>query len=218
MSFLSGPFIKADLIMMQSRVTDVIKAKWKASEPSFARFLAWIDNGRNSEGQEYLALRNRLVAYFERKGCDIPDDLADETLERVNRRLDEVGEIEVETPAKFFYITAKFVFLEYLRSGRRKESPVETADLENFEAGTTSRDDEQRELLSRCLERCLSSLNADERDLIYGYYFGERRAKIDNRRALAAKLGVTPNALAIRTCRIRERLEGCIRQCSENAK
>jgi RNA polymerase sigma factor (sigma-70 family) len=204
---------------MESRVTGVIKAKWKASESSFARFLAWIDNGRESEGREYLALRSRLVAYFERKGCDIPDDLADETLERVNRRLDEAGEIDVEAPAKFFYITAKFVFLEYLRSGRRKESPVETADLEKFEAGNFDGDhDEHKERLSRCLDGCLGSLSPDERDLIYGYYFGERRAKIDNRRALAAKLGVTPNALAIRTCRIRERLEHCIRECSENAK
>ena len=204
--------------MVESRVTGVIRAKWKASDASFARFLAWIDNGRESEGQEYLALRSRLVAYFERKGCDIPDELADETLERVNRRLDEVGEIEVETPAKFFYITAKFVFLEYLRSGRRKEGSVETAELENFEARTFAGDDDQKEQLDRCLERCLASLNVAERDLIYGYYFGERRAKIDNRRALAAKLGLTPNALAIRSCRIRERLEGCIRQCSENAK
>lgn len=203
---------------MGSRVTGVIKAKWKASESSFARFLAWIDNGQESEGREYLALRSRLVAYFERKGCDCPDDLADETLERVNRRLDEAGEIDVETPAKFFYITAKFVFLEYLRSGRRKESSVETADLENFEARTSADAEEKKEHLSRCLERCLSKHSGDERDLVYNYYFGERRTKIDNRRALAAKLGLTSNALAIRTCRIRERLERCIRECSENAK
>ena len=204
--------------MVESRVTGVLKAKWKASESSFARFLSWIDNGRESEGQEYLALRGRLVAYFERKGCDVPGELADETLERANRRLDEVGQIDVETPAKFCYITAKFVFLEYLRSGRRKESPVETADLENFEAQTSDGDDEEKETLSRCLDRCLSMLVAEERELIFGYYFGERRAKIDHRRELAAKLGLTPNALAIRACRIRERLELCIRKCSGKMK
>lgn len=204
--------------MVESRVTGVIRAKWKASDASFARFLAWIDGGGDSQGEEYLALRQRLVAYFERKGCDISDELADETLERVNRRLDEVGEIEVETPAKFFYITAKFVFLEYLRSGRRKESPIETNELENFESRNSAGDSEEKEKLSGCLERCLSSLDADERELIYGYYFGERRAKINNRRSLAAKLGLTPNALAIRACRIRERLERCIRGCTENAK
>ena len=204
--------------MVESRVTGVLKAKWKASESSFARFLSWIDNGRESEGQEYLALRGRLVAYFERKGCDVPGELADETLERANRRLDEVGQIDVETPAKFCYITAKFVFLEYLRSGRRKESPVETADLENFEAQTSDGDDEEKETLSRCLDRCISTITAEDRDLIFGYYFGERRAKIDHRRELAAKLGLTPNALAIRACRIRERLELCIRKCSGKMK
>ena len=73
--------------MVESRVTGVIRAKWKASDASFARFLAWIDGGGDSQGEEYLALRQRLVAYFERKGCDISDELADQTLERVNRLL-----------------------------------------------------------------------------------------------------------------------------------
>jgi RNA polymerase sigma factor (sigma-70 family) len=148
----------------------------------------------------------------------MPDDLADETLERVNRRLDEVGEIDVETPAKFCYITAKFVFLEYLRSGRRKESAVEPGTLENFEARTAGSEDEEKEYLSQCLDRCLTTLTNEERDLIFEYYFGERRAKIDHRREMAAKLGLTPNALAIRACRIRERLERCIRECSGRVK
>ncbi|MEO5859320.1 MAG: hypothetical protein ABIR33_10260 [Pyrinomonadaceae bacterium] len=205
--------------MGKSVVTAAVSAKWKASEASFTRFLAWIDNGAESEGQEYLALRARLVAYFERKGCDVPDDLADETLERVNRRLDEEGSIDTDTPARFCYITAKFVFFEDLRSGRRKESSAETADLENFKAGDPqNEDDERKELLSRCLDRCLSILSVEERDLIVAYYFGERRAKIDHRREVAAKLSLTSNALAIRACRIRTRLETCIRQCCESVK
>lgn len=203
--------------MARSGVTERVRPRWKASEASFARFLAWIDAGSESNGEQYLALRNRLVAYFERKGCDVPDDLADETLERVNRRLDEVGEIDAETPAKFCYITAKFVFLEYLRSGRRKESAVEPADLENFEA-RVEENVEEKENLSRCLDRCLTTLTIEERDLIFEYYFGERREKIDHRREVAAKLGLTPNALAIRACRIRERLERCIRECSGRLK
>src|SRR5688572_4824823 len=112
--------------MVESGVTERVSARWKPSEESFARFLAWLDSGGEpTDGEGYLALRGRLVAYFERKGCDIPDDLADQALERVNRRLDEEGEIDVETPAKFCYITAKFVFLEYLRSGRRREDAVD---------------------------------------------------------------------------------------------
>lgn len=201
--------------MAESGLTTQSTTKWSSSEESFARFLTWLADGRSADGQEYLNLRSRLVAYFERKGCLSADDLADETLERVNRRLDEAGQIEVETPAKFCYITAKFVFLEYLRTAKRKESSIDAADLERIK-GTDDRKDEseRKEKLERCLDGCLSELSADDRSLIVDYYFGERRTKIDHRRALAERHGISPNALAIRACRIRERLERCIKKCA----
>jgi hypothetical protein len=51
--------------------------------------LAWLDDGVDSGGQSYLEMRRRLVRYFQRKRCLAPDDLADETLKRVARRLAE---------------------------------------------------------------------------------------------------------------------------------
>ena len=54
--------------------------------------------------------------------------------------------------------------------------------------------------------------------MVIGYYYGEQRAKIENRRRLASKFGLTMNALSIRTFRIRERLEICVRRCIKNAK
>ena len=64
-------------------------------------------------------MRQRLVFYFDRKNCSTPDELADETLNRVARRLQEEGTIESETPAKYCYIVARFVFMEYLRQSNR---------------------------------------------------------------------------------------------------
>jgi len=64
-------------------------------------------------------------------------------------------------------------------------------------------------LLDR-VDRCLQQLDADERTLILEYYQGEQRTKIEQRRKLAARLGLTPNALSIRACRIRGRLEACV--------
>jgi hypothetical protein len=58
---------------------------------------------------------------------------------------------------------------------------------------------------------CLN-LRADK-NLIFRYYFGEERAKIQNRRALAEASGITLNALSIRACRIRDKLELCVREC-----
>ena len=130
--------------MAESGLTTQSRTKWSSSEESFARFLTWLADGRSADGQEYLNLRSRLVAYFERKGCLSADDLADETLERVNRRLDEAGQIEVETPAKFCYITAKFVFLEYLRTAKRKESSIDAADLERIKDTDDRKDESER--------------------------------------------------------------------------
>src|SRR5262249_30282472 len=64
-----------------------------------------------------------------------------------------------------------------------------------------------------CFERCAGKLESDDRELIVGYCQGEQRIKIENRRTLAARLGVSTNALGIRACRIRNRLETCMQRC-----
>lgn len=68
-----------------------------------------------------------------------------------------------------------------------------------------------------CLERCTARLDAPNREIINGYYFGEERAKIDNRRALAQSLGISTNALTIRACRIRDKLQSCVKECAAAA-
>ena len=72
-----------------------------------------------------VEMRQRLVVYFDRKNCLTPDEFADETLNRVARRLEEAGTIEIETPAKYCYITAKFVFIESLRGADQKSVPLD---------------------------------------------------------------------------------------------
>lgn len=70
-----------------------------------------------------------------------------------------------------------------------------------------------REKQFDCLEKCAAKLEPASREIIISYYAGAERAKINNRRAMAEKLGVSPNALSIRACRIREKLEICIGKC-----
>src|SRR2546423_645005 len=79
------------------------KKEWILAPAAFRRLLQWLDEGTDSEGQKYLEMRRRLVAYFDRKSCAAPDELADETLNRVARRLIEEGAIETKTPAKYCY-------------------------------------------------------------------------------------------------------------------
>ena len=189
-----------------------LKKNWTLNPAAFNKFLAWLDGGTDSEGRNYLDIRERLVTFFDRKNCLNADELADETINRVARRLEEEGEIESETPAKFCYITAKFVFLEYLRSSEKASVPIDDVLLKSNDY---SEESELKEKRLDCLEHCTEKLEAENRRLIVHYYFGEERAKIENRRKLAENLGITLNALSIRACRIRDKLEVCVRKCVE---
>ena len=191
------------------------------TQGAFRRLLTWLDEGADSSGENYLETRRRLVSYFDRKNCLPPDELADETLNRVARRLEEEGAITGATPAHYCYIVAKYVFLEYQR--RTDRSQVSLDELSNprqpafspAELSTVEDEAESRENRLNCLERCLQNLEPDSRELIIQYYRGEQRTKIDNRRALAARLGISTNALGIRACRLRDKLEACVSKCAQ---
>jgi len=198
--------------------TPIQKKDWSLTESALRQFLDWLDEGADSGGEKYLEMRRRLVSYFDRKNCFSPDDLADETLNRVARRLEEEGAITNTPPARYCYIVAKFVFLEYLR---RSEHSQESFDELSGTGQTASNlvalfepDDtrENKEKLLDCLEHCLENLGPENRELIFQYYRGEQREKIENRRAIAARLGLSMNALSIRACRIRDKLEACVKK------
>ena len=130
------------------------------------------------------------------------------------RRLEEEGAIESETPAKYCYIVARFVFMEYLR-GERKEDALR-ADIRRQPQGNdfaVSDAADKKEKMLDCLEQCARKLESPNREMIFRYYSGRERIKIENRRALAEGLGITTNALSIRACRIRDKLEACVKQC-----
>jgi DNA-directed RNA polymerase specialized sigma24 family protein len=184
--------------------------------PAFQRLLEWLDEGTNSHGQKYLEIRRRLVDYFDRKGCSFPDELADETINRVSRRLEEEGLIESETPAKYCYIVARFVFMEHLRGEQKETALVDELRQQARADNPAAEADEGRQIREQmldCLESCVGKLEARDRQIITRYYVGKERAKIENRRSLADSLGITMNALSIRACRIRDKLEVCVKGC-----
>ena len=188
----------------------------------FHEFLAWLDGGASetdSEGASYLRMRDRLVEYFDRRNCVDPDELADETLNRAARRLAEEGKIATDSPAKYCYTLARYVLLEYFRSSRAREIPLEDARSLQPNAPQFTEEDEKavREGMLACLEKCTAELPTDQRQLVFAYYQGEQRAKIENRRRWANALGISVNALCLRAYRIRERLEKCVKRCTASS-
>jgi hypothetical protein len=190
-----------------------LKRDWVPTRRAFERLLAWLDEGADSGGQRYLEMRRRLLHYFQRKRCLNPDDLADDTLNRVARRLEEAGQITDVPPARYCYIVAKFVLLEHLRQVDQQPGRQITPMDRPPDLSAGQQEAERRERLLECLDRCLRGLAEDDAALILDYYRGERRAKLDMRRRLAAERNLTSNALSIRACRIRDKLEACINAC-----
>ena len=190
------------------------------TQGAFRRLLVWLDEGGNSGGASYLEMRRRLVGYFDRKNCLAPDELADETLNRVARRLEEEGAIAGAVPAQYCYIVAKYVFLESQRVPDRGQVSLDQmlsqrqAILSDEELLRLEEEAESKENRLDCLERCLETLEPARRELIVQYYRGEQRTKIDNRREMATRLGITTNALGIRACRVRDKLEACVSKCA----
>ncbi|HTS65168.1 MAG TPA: hypothetical protein VMH28_24265 [Candidatus Acidoferrales bacterium] len=185
----------------------------------FRRFLNWLGEGAGPGAEKYLEMRQRLVRYFDRKNCLTPDELADETLNRVSRRLHEEGAITGASPAHYCYIVARYVFLEYRRQPEQRQISLDALAESGCgaprAAGPAAEDQTQRQRLRR-LEHCLRKLDSADRGLIFEYYRGEQRVKIENRRRLAARLAITMNALSIRACRIRQQLEDCVRGGGKN--
>jgi DNA-directed RNA polymerase specialized sigma24 family protein len=198
-----------------------LKKDWTPTQDSFHDFLQWLDQGVDSGGEKYLEMHRRLVAYFDRKNCLAADELADETLARVAQKLQKKGQITELSPAHYCYVTAKFVFLEYVRHAKQGRADLRELSVSAHPGSAPGtpplRDaaaDDQEQLLS-CLDRCLKKLSAVDSELILEYYQGEKQEKIQRRREIGLRLGLSANALTIRACRIRTKVEQCVKECCQ---
>lgn len=175
-----------------------------------------------SNGDRYLEIRRRLVNYFDRRGCTAADDLADETLNRAARKLAEIGQIANVAPAQYCYVLARFVFLEYIRRPGHKDSEFDDATRTVGASGGYAYESDagvaEREQNLGRLSRCMQKLPRADQQLILDYYQGDKRAKIEKRSALAARFSLTLNALSVRACRIRNKLEQCVKKSSSSGE
>ena len=182
------------------------------TQDQFEKTLAWLDSDRDLAAQKYEAIRKSLIMILSWRGCRDAEDLADETVNRVMVKIDELAGSYKGDPALYFYGVARRLLLEYQRNERLREPLPEIVVDE-------SRDKEQlerRELAHECLSRCLGRLPAGDGELIIEYYRGDKQLKIDHRKILADRIGMATNALRVKVHRIRAKLEECIKRCLES--
>jgi len=188
---------------------------WTLTPDAFESLLSSLDGDRERAGQKYEILRRKLAEFFAARGSHAPDEQADETLNRAARRI--AGGERVEDVNKYCCGVARLVWLEVSRG--RKREPLEL-DEDSAVFATSVSDDEAREDLRLererrldCFEECLRKLPAETRAFIVEYYREENGLKIEQRKAQAARLQTTLNALRLRASRLRRELAACIESC-----
>ena len=189
------------------RGSETPRSKWILTQAAFDRLLVCLDADRDAAGQKYLEIRGSLIRFFEWRGCPFPEDNADETINRVAKRVSE-GE-EIRNPAGYFMGVGRMVLLEVYREREKEKQALGELAYSQVE----SYNFEELEPRAECLKRCLEGQTPDNRELILHYYQGEKRAKIENRKKLSERLKTPLHTLRMRALRVRERLQVCVADC-----
>jgi RNA polymerase sigma factor (sigma-70 family) len=164
------------------------------------------------------------VKLFEWRGCAHAEECADETFNRVARRISEGISIRSDDPYSYFHGVALNVLREYWRSAEQTAKILEVAaQIQDPPADPEDlllRETEQREKerLFECLNRCLQKLPPDSLHLITMYHQEEDSPNKARRKELAQSLGIPLNALRIRAYRIRAAIEECVEKCLKNGQ
>ena len=190
----------------QPEAERLARVGWQRLLPFLARDQ---EPSRNhASGGEYEVVRGKLLKFFRSKGALHGEELADETFDRVARKLadDRLGDVRNSTG--YVLGVARLVWLEAV-----KHDVLRRTRLDNWEA-TRERSSPstiaqllQREVDLAVLDRCLGELGADARTLLLDYYAHEGRARIETREALVQRFGSNPGRLRVRVHRLRIQLE-----------
>jgi len=177
----------------------------RLTQESFNDLLQFLGETPELAGLKYEEIRGRLIRIFTHKGSPIPEELADETINRVARRSKQLAETYEGDPIRWFCGVARNVFWESVKS---RPNPLPMPDPDP---------PEEKEARQKCLTECMKFRSEDEQQLILEYYAGETSAKIKRREALAREWDCSLNALRIRACRIRKALQKCVFACRERS-
>lgn len=174
----------------------------EVTREKFAGFLEWLPPAGEGAGEAYELLRWRLKTFFAMRQCRFPDELADETINRVILKID--GE-QIENKLAYCYGVARNVYRESLRRERHH--------LNVDEVTVAAPPPAEQNFSGDCLDKCLDELPPDGRSLIIEYFSERKTAKIELHQRLAERLELTQTALRMRIMRLKQRLKMCLEDC-----
>jgi hypothetical protein len=186
--------------------------RWNLDRFAFDALLSALDPDRDVASARYTALHERLVRFFQWNNIEEADALADETLDRLARRVaadrnstNQSDTEAVKEPEKFAAGVARLLLHEYWRQRQRQEQALESLKHRDWTANLEAK--QETEVLASALDECLRALPAAQRELIEKYYGTDGRNQIESRKQLAEEHKISLNALRNRAMRIRIELE-----------
>jgi DNA-directed RNA polymerase specialized sigma24 family protein len=186
---------------------------WTLEQGSFDRLLRLLDADRERAGLKYERIREKLRKFFEWRGCIVPDEYVDKTIDRVATRLDNGTELRVTDPYAYFHGVALNLLHEYRREPLSEWQSMNDSGFHHTRpalstmAAPSAPSDAERQLA--CLDECVQTFPPATRELLFRYHAGRGRA----RQQIADEVGVPLNALRIRMFRARVALERCVIAC-----
>jgi DNA-directed RNA polymerase specialized sigma24 family protein len=173
-------------------------------QSDFESLLTWLSENREVAGEIYEKIRIGLIRYFYYKGCKDSEALADETIDRVIKKLPTLDLLNVTKPISIFYGFATNVALEQLRKDRFEVS-LEGDHREILQ--------ESNEKTLSCLDECLRKLPEIDEKLLRDYYAKEKSEKVLHRQNLAREAGLNIGTLQTKLHRLRISIRTCIESC-----
>lgn len=187
------------------------KQKWVLTPESFDGLLFWLDRDRERAAERYEKIRSGLIKRFRQLGCGEPEELANQTFDRVARKLPEIVDMYKGDPSSYFFSVAHYVHLEHLR--KPLVVPLPLSDFPRSDLSLMPEEPDDDELLDLCLRQCMRQLTQNSREMILQYYCGERQVKIRLRKELAERMGIKLSNLRLKAQRVRADLKKCILDC-----
>jgi DNA-directed RNA polymerase specialized sigma24 family protein len=174
------------------------------TKDSFDALLEWLHPDRDTAARKYETIRGGLIRMFVSHGLADAEHYADETVDRVIKRLPEIRATYVNDPARYFHGVARNVLREALR--RREIATDVLPERPTFRWAADSD-------LAECLRKCWKALPVEKRALIYDYHVYDGHQKIDSHREMAGELAISVGALRTRAHHVRAALERCVQEC-----
>jgi DNA-directed RNA polymerase specialized sigma24 family protein len=176
------------------------------------RLLLRLDSDPAIAWEKYRGLHSRLTKFFEWNQCAFPEELAEDVLDRVARKLENE---EIRDVAEFVIGIARYVRLEAYKKNQRQSHIEELPGGGESLPDDHDREDEIVSALDHqnqidALRECLDSLKPADRALALDYYSAEEEKQKVHRQRLATTTGLTMIALRVRANRLRDKLEKCV--------